>query len=170
MAIEYPPPATNRAELIERIEAQRASLVALLSPLTAEEMTEPRGDWTLKDHIAHLTAWAGKAVALIQDLPAYKGLGLISPPADPRDYDSINAVLHGRDRSLPLEEVVARWGQRHGEVLAVLMLASDRDLRLPTLPGEPDGPSMLAAVANNTYEHSMEHELWIRQALARTTP
>ena len=168
MTIDYPPPATNRAELIERIREARASLAALLSPLVVEQIIRPLDDngWSIRDHLAHLSAWSGKALAIIQDRPAYQGLGLISPPSDPRDYDSINALLHARDLSLSLDEVVARWGERDGEVLAALMLASDRDLRRPTLPGEPDGPSVLAAVANNTYEHYIEHEAWIRRNLA----
>jgi len=167
MTIDYPPPATNRAELIERIREARESLEALLSPLTSDQVLMPLGDWSVRDHLAHLAAWTGKALALLNNRPAHEGLGLLSPPADPRDYDAINALLQARDESLTLEEIIVRWGSRDGEILATLMLASDRDLRRPTPAGEPDGSTILAAVANNTYEHSIEHETWIRQSLAK---
>jgi hypothetical protein len=152
-------------ELMERILTQRASLEDLLSPITAQEMEVVHGDWSIKDHLAHLNAWCGKAVAVLTGRPAYTGLGLIRPPDNPRDYDSINAIIHARDQSLPLEEVVATSGQRHSEILAALFMVSDADLRQPVPPDEPDGPTVLALVANNTYEHSIEHEAYIREAL-----
>ncbi|HLF71174.1 MAG TPA: DinB family protein [Dehalococcoidia bacterium] len=161
-------PAANKQELIERILEQRASLEALLSPLTVEQATEPLapGGWSVKDHIAHLTAWAGKAIAALQDAPVYQGLGLIRPPADPRDYEAINVVLHDRDKYLSLEDVVEAFGRRHSELLGALMLASEMDLRRPADEGEIDGRTVLAVVAANTYEHSIEHEGWIREKLA----
>jgi hypothetical protein len=164
---DYPLPATNRIELIERIRDARASLETLLSPLTSDQVLVPLGDWSIRDHLAHLAAWTGKALALLNNRPAHEGLGLPSPPADPRDYDAINTLLRARDESLTLEDVIVRWGSRDGEILAMLMLASDRDLRRPTPAGEPDGRTVLAAVANNTYEHAIEHEAWIREGLAK---
>src|SRR5688572_29400128 len=103
MAIDYPPPPATKLELIERILLQRASLEALLSPITAAEMEVVHADWSFKDHLAHLTAWCGKAVAVLTGRPAYQGLGLSAPPANPRDYDSINDILYARDQFLPLE-------------------------------------------------------------------
>src|SRR5687767_9054703 len=113
MTMEFPPPAATKMELIELILAQRASLEALLSPLTAEEMEVVRGDWSIKDHLAHLTAWSGKAVAVLVGQPPYVGLGLNGPPANPRDYESINATMHARDQFKALEEVIEASGQRH---------------------------------------------------------
>jgi hypothetical protein len=170
MTPRYPEPAANRAELIDHIREARASLESLISPLTVDQCLTPLGDWSIRDHLAHLGAWLGKAIALIQDEPAYRGLGLSAPPADPRDYDSINAILHDRDQSLALEEVVARWNERDASIQAALMLASDRELRRPMPPDEPDGRSLLAAVANNTYEHYIEHEFTIREGLDRLRP
>jgi len=52
-------------------------------------------------------------------------------------------------------------------VLAALMLASDAELRAASEEGEIDGRTVLAVVAANTYEHSIEHETWIREKLAQ---
>jgi hypothetical protein len=166
LTTEFPPPAANKAELIERVMQQRLSLDALVAPLSAAEMLQPLGGWSVRDHIAHLNVWAGKALAVLQNRPPHDGLGLEWPPADPRDVDTLNAFFHERTRDVPLEDVLEESGRLHTEVLTALMLASERLLHRPMPPDEPDGRTVLAVVAANTYEHSIEHETWIREGLA----
>ena len=48
-----------KAVLLDNIQAEYNRLESLLAPLSEEQLTTPgvNGPWSIKDNIAHLTAW-----------------------------------------------------------------------------------------------------------------
>lgn len=164
MTIEFPPTPENRYELIWLLERHWRSLDALIAGLREAEIVAPLDDWSVKDHVSHLAAWQGKALAVLQGLPAHEGLGLSAELYESLDTDGINSVLHETWRTIPVVEAIAALHHGHARVAASLQSIPWAELEAPV--GGPDGRSVLEVVAANTYEHYIEHETWIRQQLA----
>ena len=167
MTIELPPRTDSRDELVLRITFERGRFQALLDRLSDDTKLAPlpAGDWSINDHVAHLTAWAGKALAAIEGRPAHVGLGLESPPADPRDYDAINEVLRARDATLSCIEAEERMRVAYEDVVAALRRLKDADLYRPWGDDDLDGATVGEVVSADTYEHCLEHGAWLRERL-----
>jgi hypothetical protein len=165
LTIEYSPRPSDSAQLVLRIREQRANLEALVHSLSDAELLAPLGDWSVKDHLAHLAAWQGKALAALQGRPAHEGLGLAEPPADVLDFDAINVVLHERWKGRSLDEALAAYRRHNVAIVAALENVDFAALLKPYEPDDPDGRRVLDIVAANTYEHALEHQVWINRDL-----
>jgi hypothetical protein len=151
---------TNKAELQERIRADRARLERVLAPLddAALEKAGPDG-WAIKDHLAHLAAWSEKAAAAVQGRPAYEGLGL-DKSAVGLSEDEINARLQARSHSRPAADLLAEFRQANDHMLQLIS-----DLPESKLFGPQADERLLANITGNTYEHDSEHQGWIEERL-----
>jgi hypothetical protein len=156
-------PAT-RVELMERVERAWAQLDEALIDLDPHQLSvEPSGGgWSIKDHLAHLTAWAISAVALISrgDRPA--AMGIDRAVWDTDDVDQINAaiVTHWHDRAATDVLTALRTAQANLRELIGAM--SDDDLAKPFSNYQPDAEPYEAApvvgwIVGDTYGHVEEH-------------
>ncbi len=154
----------TKAQLLDRIDAERAWWEGLLAEVGEERMLQPgvSGDWTFKDVVAHLNAWQGETV---QRLEAAAGNEPPAPPPwpDTDDVDQTNAWIYERNRDRDLGDVLqesrATW-QRVRDLVASL---SEDDLfdpnRFAWTEGEPLGPWNLGSSFDHFHE---EHEPVIR--------
>lgn len=160
---------TSKAQLLDRIDAERAWWEGLLAEVGEERMLQPgvSGDWTFKDVVAHLSAWQGETVA------RFEAAGRDEPPPPPPwpesdDVDQINDWIYERNKDRDLADVLqesrARW-QRVYDLTAAL---PERDLfepnRFAWTDGEPLGPYNLGSSFGHFHE---EHEPVIRAWLSR---
>lgn len=156
----------DTADLVARIQREWSALLRAVERLSQEQMDAPGpGGWSVKDNLAHLTAWeqfmlrhylAGQPAheAMQVDEEAFKGL----------DEDGLNAVLHQRNRSRSVADVLAGLQRSHAQVVATLEGMPFTDLMRPIRPHDPR--PVLAWVVGNTYEHYQEHRLAIQAMLA----
>jgi hypothetical protein len=151
---------TNKAELMQRIRADRARLEQVLATLddAALEKAGPDG-WAIKDHLAHLTAWSQKAAAGVQGRPFYEGLGL-DKSAVGLSEDELNARLQARSHGRPAAELLAEFREANDHILQLIS-----DLPETKLFGPEADKKLLANIAGNTYEHDAEHRGWIEERL-----
>jgi hypothetical protein len=167
MTIEFPPRPSSKEELLSRIRRQQERLNGLLATVGGDDLTIVLQDWSVKDHIAHVTAWLGAARAALRGLRMWEGLGLPAAPANARDWDTINATLYGIWRETPWLEVVARWQRDHESTVAAIEAVSLPELNAAHVElGAPEGRTVMDVVSANTYEHYLEHEIWLREQLA----
>jgi hypothetical protein len=153
----------TRAELLDIIEAEHAGWLALLAAIGEDRMLLPGAvgpDWTVKDAIAHLTAWREWSCARLD-----AGLRRAEPtppwpPAldedAPGGVDQINAWFYERARDRPLAAVLreseAAWS-RMADLVRALPEADLRDEgRFAWLGGAP-----LSAIVDGSLEHLREH-------------
>lgn len=158
----------NRQELAEAIRRGQAMIEATLGSLTPEEITAeaPDGGWSVKDHVAHLTAWQWMIHAVMQGRPDWEGLGLDEELVRGADIDSVNALLYQKARNQSLEEVARDYRDSTEAVLAQLEKMSDADLFRTYNPDNPNSKdTMLDWIIWNTYGHDEEHENWIGEML-----
>jgi hypothetical protein len=98
----------RKAELIAQLNSENQGWEGLLAEIGNDRMEEPgvAGAWSIKDVVAHLTAWRRRtvgrlaAVANGQPEPAHEW------PADLAEDDEINAWFHARDRGKSVREVL----------------------------------------------------------------
>jgi uncharacterized protein (TIGR03083 family) len=144
----------TRAELLGRLERERAALVAELDRLTPEQFVEPGaiGAWSIKDLLAHLIAHEQQALQEVQS--ALRGEQLT---IDHNAIDAFNDRAVTDSRSHSADEVRSAWEASFREVMATVG-------ELPDAAFDPLGPvvavlgdSIDGALGNNTYLHYAEH-------------
>ena len=164
--IQQPPTPRDKAELIARIRQGRAALQEVIGNLSDAQMTAPGkdGGWSVKDHLAHLTAWERLGLARLQGHPEREPaiVGMDEASYEAADLDGVNAAIYQRHKDEPLAEVRAAFDEATDEVLAVVDGMTWEDLFRPTFPNDPDSEPLLEEVAWNTYKHFADHAGWIQ--------
>ena len=137
----------TRADLLKRLDTRWQDLLASYAGLSQAELLEPgvTGTWSVKDIIAHVTAWEEEALA---HLPLILAGG--KPPRYSVTHGGINAFnaqMTQRNRDVPLFEVMRRQDETHRRLLSFIQgvpeetLATDtrfrRRLRLDTYSHYP---------------------------------
>ena len=137
----------------------------LLSSLNEQQMMMAGNDgWTIKDHIAHLTAWQQRTFNVLQAV--IDNVELPDPTSD-MTIDQINEQFHQRDAALPLDRVLAGHGAMQQQILSAVQSMSEEDLNRP-ISWLDDRP-VVGWVIGNTYEHYEEHTQYIQQWLQNNT-
>ncbi|HEU5423395.1 MAG TPA: DinB family protein [Nitrolancea sp.] len=127
--------------------------------------------WSIKDHLAHITAWEGALLATLAGQPWLDSMGLGDLAQAPSDIDAINALILARRQSQPAASVRAEAQAIHQRVEAALAALSDTDLARPNSYFYPSAPEPLRDepvagwIAINTFQHYDDHQLAIRALL-----
>ncbi len=161
---------TTKAQLMLEIEDGWLIINQAIDSLSKAQMTTLRDGegWTVKDHIAHMTAWERSALYFLQGKPRHEGLGIEESVYLSEDEDSINADIYARQQSLTLPEVLADFRVVHSQLLTALQPLTDSELMLPYrhfLPDEPgdgEGPPGINVIYGNSAHHYREHLAWMR--------
>ena len=154
----------DKAELLGNMQAGYRTFEALLAGLNETQLTTPgvNGVWSVKDNLAHLTAWHLRQLDLLQGVRQGKepGIRLV----EDWSVDELNEQLYQENKDRPLAEVLAAFRSSYQRVLADVQAMSDEELNKP-ISWLNDRPIWLW-VAGNTYEHYEEHAGFIRNWLA----
>jgi hypothetical protein len=165
----------NKTELMARIASAWAELQRLLDALSPEDMERPLGDWTPKQQLGHISVWEASLVALLRGESRAAAMGAPLDAWERHDTDAINAQVAERSKRWPLDNVLKRAEEIHGEVVAQLEAMSDADLQRPYSHYQPedgeragDGADrpVVGWVNGNTWLHYEEHVATLRAALA----
>lgn len=150
----------------------RADLERIVATAGPGRMDEPgaMGDWTLKDVIAHLTAWRWWSVARLEG--ATRGEEP-TPPWDPAlseerddDTDRINQGFYEAARDQSVAEVLRDSRATLDRLEAAVLALPEADLLTPgRYPWLADYP--LAAVITGSAEHLREHDEELAAFLGR---
>ncbi|HJT58178.1 MAG TPA: ClbS/DfsB family four-helix bundle protein [Ktedonobacteraceae bacterium] len=138
----------SKAELLAMRRALYTHFDALIAGLSEQQLHMPgvNGDWSVKDHLAHLTFW--ERLNLLEMLKAIEqGTSWTDP---------------GLDRSLA--DVLSEFQATHQQVMESLEKLSEEELQTPYewLEGET-----IMTRLSDPNGHYQEHEQYIRDWLAR---
>ena len=152
----------NRDELTDSLEAARAKLDAALDGLSAEELTAPGpvGDWSVKDLLAHVTAWD---VDLLTNLGKVKrGLKPGRTQWNKALIQTQNEAWHTELLDRPLERVLADYDGVHTQVLKAAQSLSDAELAAPAdwLQGKPLYQYFVDHIVTHEDEHGLALAEW----------
>ena len=121
----------DKAELLAMIQTGYEQFDVVLATLRAEQMTLTgvNGSWSIKDNLAHLSAWQNYQAARMEGVVA----GTEPPPLAPglEDEDAINEYLYQQHKARPLPDVLAEFRASYQRVLAATEALSWEALNAP---------------------------------------
>jgi hypothetical protein len=163
-------------EQIALMNDAKGRLLAFVDGLAEPVFDGPSSyaEWSPKDHVAHLGAWAIGVGVLLTKGHRWQAMGL-SEAFTAADYDleKMNEAIYAAYRNISGVEVKAFFNKAHQTILNALATMQDGDLQRPYgffQPQEQDDGDLtpiISWVAGNTYHHYDEHLAWIKEGLAR---
>ena len=164
----------NKSELFQAVCAAHGDLERVLNQLTDEQLTAPGVDgWTVKDHLAHVTAWEQGLAALLQKKSRYAAMGLTSDEWSNLDMNGMNASIFERNKARSLADVRTAFHNSYQQLLETLNHLEDSDLLKPyshydpSERGEDAGKPILNWIEGDTYGHYAVHSGWIQKMIDR---
>lgn len=147
----------DKAELIAMIQAGYDQFETLLASLSEEQMTIPgiNGSWSVKDNLAHLTAWQNYQAAR-QEATLNGGPEPPKPAPGAESEDEINAHIYQQHKDQPLTEVLADFRAAYQRILAATLALSWEALNKP-FPWYDNDVPVGAYTLGNTSGHYEEH-------------
>ncbi len=164
-------PATVE-DLVASIEDAWSALNAQIAQYTDDELTRPTDatGWTIKDHLAHLTAWEASVIRIVRDGQSQdRTMGVDRALWEAGDLDAINEQIRAHTANDSLAEVMAAWDATHRDLVAALDAVTMEQLHQRWTDGigdDADVPTILEKVIGNTIEHYPEHGQWIAAVAA----
>lgn len=154
--------AWTAEELRERIAAGWEPLNALVRGLPDDSLL--RADetgWSVRDYLAHLTAWERSLLGLLQGRSRLEAMGLATG-SQRWDTDDINARVLELGRRQQPTEVVLAFTETHRLLMSTLAQLTREDLLRPYSSYRPGafpgtGEPVIGWVLGNTMGHYAEH-------------
>jgi hypothetical protein len=139
--------------LLRRLHRGYADLVSEVRGVdhAAAEAVVANTGWSVRDHVAHLSAWEAVELARTEGrsgIPEHLGM--------------LWEAAWRRRQGESLGEALEAFGRVHRRLVSVLAETPDAVLRRPWHPAYPD--SLGANIAHNTYRHYAEHLAVLRRA------
>ena len=162
----------RRAELVQELNSEQQAWEALLAEIGPDRMEEAgvAGAWSIKDVVAHLTAWRRRTVGRLEAVARGRPEPAHEWPAELHEDDEINAWFHERDRDKSLRQTLAESrGVFEQLVSAIEKLPEDvldHPERLPWWQGAP--VSGAAFFAHFHDEHEADMRAWLSGQPARS--
>jgi|SRR5688572_28475620 len=160
----------SKKRLLEELHRGRDDWEAVLAEIGRERMTIAgvAGEWSVKDIVAHVTAYERWVVALLDEAfgrPVTRDEEMEAAP----DMDARNAIIYRRNRDRDLDDVLTEWHQVSRHLADYIRELPEEALHDPMIAGlNPEWfPKPWKLFAENTYEHYADHIPQIREWLAR---
>ena len=168
---DYSSMPADKAELLLRISHEWAALERVIGSLSDEQMgVSDEGGWSIKDNLAHLTAWEEyMCLHHLQDLPPHEALDLDEESYGQGDEDELNEILFERYKDRTVSEVLDVFRSTHKQVIADLEQISPAALMEQHYADDPEARPLMCWVVYNTYEHYQEHRVAIERIARQTS-
>lgn len=146
----------DKAELLAIIQAGYDQFEALLASLSEEQMAIAgvNGPWSVKDNVAHLTAWQNYQTARLQG--TLTGVEPPDPAPGLETEDEINEYFYQQNKDRPLATVLTDFRAAYQSILAATEALSWEALNKP-FPWYDNDVPVGAYTLGNTSGHYEEH-------------
>ncbi|HTK09429.1 MAG TPA: ClbS/DfsB family four-helix bundle protein [Ktedonobacteraceae bacterium] len=154
-----------KAVLLQQMHDDYTQLELLLEPLTPEQVTIPgvNGSWSIKDNLAHLTAWMDYAIQTVQAV--HDHTSFTDPYANQEDDES-NETLYQAWKDRPYTEIRQQFQTNFQSFVRGVESLSEEQIN--AVPPWASRPLALTIIGNST-EHFQEHRELIEKWLAQQT-
>ncbi len=145
----------QREELLAQLEAVRGKVEDLLAGLSPAQMVTPGvlGGWSVKDMLAHITAW---------EVDALTNLGKVKRGVKPgttrwtaAKIQAQNEQWHAEMKDRPMERVLADFRGARRQTRRLLEGMSDQEAQAPA--AWLQGRSVVEYIDSHTSDHEAEH-------------
>ena len=153
------------------MQVERDRWETLLAQAGAWQGEQPSasGDWSLKDIIAHVTAYERGLVRWLE--AASRGELIVFPVLDQPDVDRRNAVIQRQSRDRAMKEVRQEAGETFSRLLQLVSALPEEDLVEPertewyVVPRWSESRPLWKCIADDSYGHYHQHIPTIRRWL-----
>jgi hypothetical protein len=153
----------TKDELVASIRRDRATLDALVARIDAPRRTEPvlDGGWSVKDALAHVTAWEQRCLGWIRDGGADK-----PPLFTDEAINAYNAGVYEANRDRPLDDVLAESKRSFEQMVTTVEALPADEIAAP--PAWAAAITLERIIDANSAEHYREHIEQLRRWLDET--
>jgi hypothetical protein len=157
------------AEFQRRLEAGRQAVEQTIAGLSEAEIATPSTptDWSVKDHIAHLAAWAQGIVAGLHRQSRWEAMSLSYEQVKALDWqdDKVNALIYEQHKNRSWLEVQTMFNETHQALKSAVANLTDADLFRPysdfDASDAEDNTELVWKLAGNSFLHYLEHLPWM---------
>lgn len=158
----------DKTEVLQRIDDGWRRLTELVEGIDPTTFVQPvKDEWSPKDHVAHVAAWEGFLLAILERRDRHRSMGVGDLRG--KETDAINDAVFQARRNLAPDEVRTVLAETHRKVRAAIESLSDADLRRPrsdfqpaeSEDGESGEESLLDEIEWNTWGHYEKHIEWL---------
>ena len=141
------------------MQSERSRIDTIIDTLGESEMVRPalEGRWSIKDALAHITAWEQRFVRAFDAVEAGEKPEWPATGWTEAGVDELNKQDFEASRERPLAEVVAESRRSYAELRTIVERLSDEDLTRPDRWDWTRGQPLIAFVSANADEHYREH-------------
>jgi len=159
----------DKTTLLNTIQTEYAQFEALVRPLSETQLCiQPvEGEWSIKDTMAHIAVWEHICTRWLEQVVH----GVTPQPSERVDV-GINNRIYRENRDRSLAEVQELFRHAHQQFLhqvdQLVQTLPEEDLTTPHLFAWTEawpGSSLVAVIADNSYEHYHDHAQQIRHWL-----
>lgn len=154
----------EKATLLEKLQSAYEQLNMLLAPLGEEQKTTSgvNGSWSVKDNLAHITAWQDLLPARIQSW--ITGHPLVEFLPEFKTEDEVNESIYQQNKDRPLAEVEAAFHSSYRRAREAVESVSEEALNAPVKSESRSAP-VWRYINGEICEHYEEHGNMIRRWL-----
>jgi len=156
----------EKATLLEKLQSAYEQLNTLLATLSEEQKTAPgvNGSWSVKDNLAHITAWQYLLPARVQSW--ITGQKPVEFMPEFKTEDEVNEFIYQQNKDRPLPEVEAAFHGSYRRAFAAVESVSEEALNTPVKSeGESRSAPVWRYINGEIYEHYEEYGNMIRRWL-----
>jgi hypothetical protein len=153
-----------KEQLLEKMQSGYTTFNALISSLSEAQLTTPgvNDDWSIKDNIAHLSAWHRRQIA--RNEAVYQGIE-IPDPTPGMSLEEINELYYKQNKDRSLADILAEFHETARQVREGVERMTDEQLNTPI--DWLNGHTIAEYIEGNSYEHYQEHTEIIQHWLAQ---
>ena len=167
----------TKDQLLATLRGERARWEALLEEVGEARLTEPGvvGSWSMKDLLAHLTAyqrpWGARIRGELTGIPPTMrdlyDVDRFPEGAGTWTLDEQNEAIRAQYDSLPLSVVVAKWRETFDLLREGVTVLPEQDLTTPGRFAWAGDQPLAEAMPGDTYGHAQLHAAHVRAWLDR---
>jgi hypothetical protein len=159
----------DKPKIIDLSRAEFGFIIRTVGLLSPDELAEPcaPGKWSVKDTLAHLTAWHARLLGWLEQHRRGQTPVLPEPGFSWDDRDALNERTFAANRNRGLQTVLREFKESHARVLHLVDSLSERELT-DTKRFEWAGGPLGLLVAHNTYLHYFHHITKVREWMLRS--
>ena len=156
----------DKQALLDLMNTGYTNFTALLASLSEQQLTTPgvNSAWSVKDNMAHLTAWQKRTLTKIQAVR--DNVDFIDPLPDDATEEGVNEQFYQQNKNRSLADVLAEFHAVYRQLVENVQAMSDEELNSPL--SWQDNKPIWQSISGNTGEHYDEHRQIIRNWLARS--
>jgi hypothetical protein len=160
-------PAT-KIQILNLIETEHEALQVVMRPLAETQLIQSgvEGELSVKDILAHITAWEQRMVQWVDESLQGKTPERPAPGKTWDDVDELNKQVYLANKDRPLVEVQADFAASYQQSIKAVAALSQADLFDPHRFAWRKGDPLWQMIAANTWLHYREHRLSISRWLA----